>query len=174
MARSERNADEFGDWAYDARQSLGLSADAVAKDLGYDRTTIVRAEGRQRSRQVERKLPALYARLAREQGITLPPAPGEKSAPTLPSPDLAALIAAMTRQTNAVTDLLEELRAEREARLALQQTVNDLARDLEAMAAGRRADAAMAGLSEGTTPSGPGAPPPAADAHANPAPGADR
>lgn len=77
MSRRERNADEFGEWAYTARTLLGLSADAVAEAFRCDRTVIVKAEGRYRSRQMERELPAYYVRLARERGVLLPPAPGE-------------------------------------------------------------------------------------------------
>lgn len=163
MVKAAEDRDEFGRWAYDARAVLGLSADWVAAELGYHRTAIVRAEGQQRSRKMARELPRLYAREAAKQGVVLPPAPGGEtpSAPT-PTPDLAALIVAMTRQTDVVTDLLAALHAEKLERLALQVRLSEIEGQLRDLAAARREDAAQEPRSAATTPGARGVRPRAA------------
>jgi hypothetical protein len=81
--------------------------------------------------------------------------------PTNTAPEMFDLLAAMAQQTTVVTALIEELRAERQERASMADTVNDLKEQIQALAAGL-AEALRAGGGEGgppTTPTqgGPGA-----------------
>lgn len=113
MARGYK--DEFGQWAHDARRELDLSADWVGDQIGVHRTTVVRAEGKQRTPAVARAIARLLVAQAREKGVILPPMPGAPEQPAAPvaSGDLSALVAALDRQTAVLTAVLEELRMER-------------------------------------------------------------
>lgn len=59
----------------------------------------------------------------------------DPAAPTSAAPDLTDLIAAMARQSETVTALLDELRAERRERASLTETVEELKRQLRDLAA---------------------------------------
>jgi hypothetical protein len=98
----------LGAWAYETRVRLELSVEAVAAAIPQpvNPATIRKAEGESRnmSRPLWRQLTAHYARIAREQGVTIsqPPTYGDVPAPA----DQAALIA-------QISALVEELRLTR-------------------------------------------------------------
>jgi len=103
--------DDFGNWAWDARQVLDLSAEWVAEAINYSRSQVVKAEGTgPRARRMLRELPALYLRLAKERGVTLPPVPGAKPEPTTASAapdDLLAVVRQQTAHIEALTGAIE-------------------------------------------------------------------
>jgi hypothetical protein len=119
--KSPEDRDAFGNWAFDARATLDLSADWVANELGVSRPTIVKAEGKERSRRTERELPALYMRLARERGVILQPLPG--AAPSVApaaSGDMQRQVSdLLTMVQGLITTLEAERREWREERKAL-------------------------------------------------------
>jgi hypothetical protein len=104
---------------------------------------------------------AEHYRLLTDLWGTTPEAEPEPEPAPNTAPEMFDLLAAMAQQTTVVTALIEELRAERQERASMADTVNDLKEQIQALAAGL-AEALRAGGGEGgppTTPTqgGPGA-----------------
>lgn len=103
----------LGAWAYNTRDSLGLSVEQVAEALPSKPhpATLRKLEGRngRAGRVLIRELDALYRATAREKNLSVsgPPVGGK---PVVDQSDVAA---AIDRQTEVMRLLVEELRTSR-------------------------------------------------------------
>lgn len=114
MARRKSNAEvgPLGVWAYDARDLLGLSVEQVIERLPtkYNPATLRKVEGgsARPGRRMWRELQALYQREAEAAGVTIEPQPSVVPDEPLSEPDL---ITAIRAQTEAVTELVAQVKA---------------------------------------------------------------
>lgn len=118
-------------WAYHARDKLRLSDREVVERLGkYDEATIRKAESHSRnlSRPLWRALVPMYQQVAADRGVVLPvpPAFHEERSGRSDTPDLAALIAALTAQATANASLAQTITRNEDRIVALQREVADL------------------------------------------------
>jgi hypothetical protein len=85
--------------------------------------------------------------------------------PTNTAPEMFDLLAAMAQQTTVVTALIEELRAERQERASMADTVSELRAEIRALAAGLaealKGSGGGAGPAQEPSQGGQGGPPPA-------------
>ncbi len=120
----------FAAWAVEVRNTLDLTAEWVAAETGYNDASVRKMEGGLVSRPMRRKVMSLYQRVADEKGMHIPPPPTEAA----PASD-ADLAAAIRAQTAAMTELVAELSAAREAQQGrdegLAVALSDLASTLE-------------------------------------------
>lgn len=126
--KSDAEVGPAGVWAYNTRTALGLSAEEVSRRVHYSPATIRKVEGGSNPRPSRALLTALYrlyVEVGEEVNVPVKEPPGlQRHSP--PSSDLAALIAALDRQTEAITrqaDLVEQLLG-RWAGLVMQQTAD--------------------------------------------------
>ncbi len=112
MARRKSAADvgPLGNWAYDTRDRLDMSVEAVVAALPttYNPATLRKVEGgsSKPGKRMWRELHDLYTRVGTDRGVTLDaqPALGEAAAT---SPDLAAAIRDQTAAINALVARLD-------------------------------------------------------------------
>lgn len=129
-------------WAYDARLRLGLTDVAVSEAIPgsrpgkpYDPATIRKAETGEEhmSRPLWKRLTHYYTTVARERRIALDPIPlHDEVAP--PTTDMAALVAALDRQTKAINGLVARL--ESLASGAIREGVEEAIREAEELQGG--------------------------------------
>lgn len=124
MARRKTGAERgpFGAWAYNTRDALDLSVEAIVAALPthYHPATLRKVEGGGGALRTPppsrmwRELSNLYSRLADEQKLAIDPQPrlGPEPPGAAQSPD--PLIVALTAQTTAITALVGEMRLARE------------------------------------------------------------
>lgn len=105
-----RNPDEAktqtGLWVANTRKALNLSVPALASASGYSVSTIAKVEGGSNPKPSPAFVSAMFKafrRLGAEHGVAVSEPPAYASAEG--TTDLAALIAAMDRQTTAIGDL---------------------------------------------------------------------
>lgn len=122
----------LGAWLYNAAVLLDLSAEDIAEAVGTSSPTIRKVMGgsnRQPGRRLLWDINAFMEAKSQERGRPVERAPGlgrEALGQGSDGPDLAALITALTAQTTAMADLVNELREERSARKAAEDRVSDL------------------------------------------------
>lgn len=105
-------------WVVAARAKLDpLTAEDVAEAVHIHISQVRKLEAGgpayKPSRRLQREVPALLMRLARERGVVLdpPPVPMEKDSPDT---DVGALVAAIEAQTRAISDLAMAIREDRD------------------------------------------------------------
>jgi transcriptional regulator with XRE-family HTH domain len=152
MARTPEQRGPFGRWLVTERKARGWTADDMrarlreARGFAMAHSTYALIESGQRSPTDEQR-----AHLTAFLGSQ--PAADTQSAP--PSTDLGALIDALTRQTEAVTALVNRV-------MRYEDRIADLERQLTDLGADLRDSAAAADPSAAPTQAGPDVPPPGA------------
>jgi hypothetical protein len=152
-------------WIVRQREARGWKQDSMASRLA-EKGYRVRDDYYRQVESGKKPGPDFMAALESlfETGYVAPVEP-EPVAPSSTAPEMFDLLAAMAQQTTVVTALIEELRAERQERASMADTVNGLKEQILTLAAAL--DATLrAGGGEGGPPPAPtqgggGAPPPA-------------
>lgn len=130
MARRKSPAEvgPLGVWAYDSRDALDLSVEAVVAALPttYHPATLRKVEGgsARPGTRMWRELGNLYAKVAAEKGVALDPQPRLTPEPLEPTETPDALVAALQAQTAAISELVAALRDDSlEVRLRVLEAV---------------------------------------------------
>ncbi len=140
MARRKSDAEvgPLGVWAYNTRDALDLSVEAVIAALPttYSTATLRKVEGGSSRPGVRmwRELANLYTALAAEKGVDIESQPrlGPEPAEATQTPD--ALVLALVAQTEAISALATEIRLARAEELVTRE---EMMRALAALAGGR-------------------------------------
>lgn len=106
-------------WVFESREKLEtISAEQVADTIGIHVSQIRKLEAGGptyvASRRLQREVPALLLRLAKDRGIVLDPPP----VPVEPPDQATDLVAAIRDQTRVMADLVVELRRQAEGQQA--------------------------------------------------------
>jgi hypothetical protein len=121
---------------------------------------------------------AEHYRLLTDLWGTTPEAEPEPEPAPNTAPEMFDLLAAMAQQTTVVTALIEELRAERQERASMADTVTELRAEIRALAAGLaealKGSGGGAGPAQEPSQGGQGGPPPAGKKTPSHAPVTDR
>lgn len=124
--KSDIERGPFGAWAYATRDSLELSVEQVAAELGYHPASLRKMEaGTPASRRMKREIPDYYARIANERGKRIAAAPVDARAPADDS-DVAAAIREQTEVMREQTAVFTRLAVALERALALPGGIGGL------------------------------------------------